>query len=361
MLFAGFFAVLLAGQAPVSEMMIPEGTILPVVLNETLNTAKLQDNDPILFSLAEDLRTAGRRGPVLLPRGSSVVGRVVVSERAGHFVGRAQMDIRVQEIITPTGEVYDGVSSKIIDFAKKKGQKGEVKADGGIQGPVHRKRDTFFLLFPPTTLFQLLATPKRGPDVVLPIETRLFVKLMSPIYVETAPKVATSQPQPASPPSSAFIPVPVAVPSASPVPVPVPFPQLVPQASAALSTNGLEILVAPVALYPDAILRDLFRASTHPFEIAQANQWVHQARDAGGSLPREGYNESWDSSVKALTAYPELLQRLTADADWMLKLGTTYTAQPIDVLSTVQRLRMRANSSNSRPVSVVATGLAQAN
>jgi len=52
---------------------------------------------------------------------------------------------------------------------------------------------------------------------------------------------------------------------------------------------------------------------------------------------------------------------LTADADWMLKLGTTYTAQPIDVLSTVQRLRMRANSSNSRPVSVVATGLAQAN
>jgi len=59
--------------------------------------------------------------------------------------------------------------------------------------------------------------------------------------------------------------------------------------------------------------------------------------------------------------YPELLQRLTADADWMLKLGTIYTAQPIDVLSTVQRLRMRANSSNSRPVSVVATGLAQAN
>src|SRR5689334_10770952 len=183
MLFAGVFAVLLSANVP--EMMIPEGTILPVVLNETLNTAKIQDNDPVLFSLADDIRAAGHRGPILIPRGSNVVGRIVMSQRAGHFFGRAQMDIRLQEIVTPTGEVYDGVSTKIVDFAKKKGQKAQVKADGGLQGPVHRERDTFFLLFPPTTLFQLLATPKRGPDVVLPVETRLYVKLMSPIYVET--------------------------------------------------------------------------------------------------------------------------------------------------------------------------------
>src|ERR1044071_4628035 len=105
MLFAGLFAVMLAAN---TEVMIPEGTILPVILNETLNTAKVQENDPILFSLAEDIRASGRRGPVLIPRGSSVVGRVVTSERAGHFFGRSQMEIRLQEIITPTGDVYDG-------------------------------------------------------------------------------------------------------------------------------------------------------------------------------------------------------------------------------------------------------------
>jgi len=348
MLFAGLFAVLLAGPAP--EMMISDGTILPLVLNETLNTSRLQDNDPILFSLAEDIRTAGRRGPVLLPRGSSVVGRVVMSERAGHFFGRSHLDIRVQEIITPAGEAYDGVSSKIIDVAKKKGQRAEVKADGGIQGPVHRQRDTFFLLFPPTTLFQLLATPKRGPDIVLPVESRLYVKLMSPIYVESALKVsATTQVVPAL--------TPVPVPAFTPSSIPVPFPQLMPQAPVPVSSNGLEILVAPVALYPDAILRDLFRASTHPFEIAQANQWVHQPRDAAGSLPAGGYNADWDPSVKALTAYPELLQRLTIDADWLMRLGVTYTAQPIDVLSAVQRVRMQAKSLRSpTTVTVVASG-----
>src|SRR4030095_15780218 len=178
MLFAGLLALVLTGNT--SEMVIPEGTILPVVLNETLNTKKIQENDPVLFTLADDIRAAGHRGPVLIPRGSSVVGRVVMTDRAGHFFGRSNMDIRLEEVITPTGEVYDGVSTKIVDIAQKKGQKGEVKADGSLQGPVHRKRDTFFLLFPPTTIFQLLSTPKRGPDIVLRVETRLSVKLMSP-------------------------------------------------------------------------------------------------------------------------------------------------------------------------------------
>src|SRR5213594_4415617 len=113
MLIASFTAILLAAAAP--EMMIPPGTILPVILNETLNTAKVQDNDPVLFSLADDVRAGGHRGPVLIPRGSNVVGRVLRSQRAGHFIGRSQMDIGIEEIITPAGDVYDGVSARIID------------------------------------------------------------------------------------------------------------------------------------------------------------------------------------------------------------------------------------------------------
>src|SRR5215813_3870079 len=140
MVSAVLFAVLLAAGA--QESMIPEGTILPVILNETLNTAKLQDNDPVLLTLAEDVRTTARRGPILIPRGSDVVARVVKSERAGHFIGRAALNMLIQEIITPSGVVYDGLSAKIIDVARKKGEKGEVKADGEIQGPVHRVRDT---------------------------------------------------------------------------------------------------------------------------------------------------------------------------------------------------------------------------
>src|SRR5438093_388778 len=264
MISAALFAIFLSA-AP-QEMVIPEGTILPVVLNETINTAKIQDDEPVLLSLAEDVRSAGRRGPILIPRGSNVVGRVVKADRAGHFIGRSSIDLRIQEIITPTGESYDGLTTKIIDVAKKKGEKGEVKRDGILQGPVHRERDTFLLLFPPTTLFQLLATPKRGPDVILPVETRLYIKLMSPIYVETQPAgVAAVTPEP--------VPVPRQV-SRAVGPAPVP----------ALSPANLDVLVSPVALYPDAILRDLLAATTHPNEIVAANQWVHANRDIAGSL-----------------------------------------------------------------------------
>jgi hypothetical protein len=333
MLVTGLLALVLTASAP--EMVIPEGTILPVVLNETLNTKTIQENDPVLFTLAEDIRAAGHRGPVLIPRGSSVVGRVVLTDRAGHFFGRSNMDIRLEEIITPTGEVYDGVSTKIVDIAKKKGQKGEVKADGSLQGPVHRKRDTFFLLFPPTTLFQLIGTPKRGPDIVLPVETRLNVKLMSPIYVENPTKIAEAPPAP-RPVQQAVIP-PIMVNPPIPVIQAVPVPAIA-------SGNSIEILVSPVALYPDVILRDLFRASAHPMQVVQANLWVHQVRDASGSLPANGYNENWDPSVKALTAYPDLLQRLTTDPDWMARLGAVYVAQPVDVLNAVQRLRSRSPS-----------------
>src|SRR5438876_12449117 len=101
MLIAGFTAILLAA-AP--EMMIPPGTILPVILNETLNTAKVQDNDPVLFSLADDVSAGGHRGPVLIPRGSHVVGRVLRSPRAGPFIGRSEMDIGVEEMLSAGGE-----------------------------------------------------------------------------------------------------------------------------------------------------------------------------------------------------------------------------------------------------------------
>jgi hypothetical protein len=183
MLSAALFAMLLSAGA--QEMIIPEGTILPITLNETVTTARIEENDPILMTLADDVRSGRQRGEVLIPRGSNVVGRIVNAERPGHFVGRSQLDLRIEEIITPTGEVYEGLSTKIVDIGKAKGQKAGVKVNGGINGPVHRQRDTFFLLFPPTTFFQLLATPKRGPEVVLPVETRLYVKLMTRIYVES--------------------------------------------------------------------------------------------------------------------------------------------------------------------------------
>jgi hypothetical protein len=346
MILTFLMTMMLTGSAP--EMMVPEGTVIPVVLNEKLSTNNVQEGDPILFSMAEDIRAAGRRGVVLIPRGSTVVGRIVRTDRAGHFIGRAKMDIRMEKIVTPDGDVYDGLTSKIVDINKTKGEKGQVKSDGQIQGPVHRKRDAFFLVFPPTTLFQLMALPGRGPDVTLPPETRLYVKLMTPIYVErqTAAQVAP-MPLPAPAGRSMAVPPPAAVPAPVPVSIPqytAPATVVIPQYTPAptivyLSWQELDRLVSPVALYPDSVLYHVLAACNHPDEILRVAQTLPQAGMTAWIYPTQ---RSADPSVQALSVYPDLLRRMSGDLNWVSSLGQAYRAQPNDVLNAVQRLRQQA-------------------
>jgi len=329
-----FLMMLTAGNIP--EMMVPEGTVLPVVLNEKISTKTVQENDPILFSLADDIRVGGHRGAVLIPRGSNVVGRVIRTDRAGHFIGRATIDIRMEKIVTPNGDVYDGLSTKVVDLSNNKGRKGQVKSDGEIEGPVHRKRDAFFLLFPPTTIFQLIAIPARGPDVLLPAETRLYVKLMNPIYVERqiaeqVPAMPMQAPQmqlpPMRVPQSMAAPIPQSpVPAAQSMPVPVPQPMIpqtvitqpimvqpvMPQAVRYQSWADLDRLLSPVALYPDPLLSAVLIVCSHPEQMNQ------------------------------LAAYPALVSRMSADPFWMSSLGNAYLVQPNDVMNSVQRLRRQA-------------------
>ena len=307
------------------ESMIPEGTVLPVVVNERISTKTLQENDPVLFTLADDIRAGGKRGPVLIPRGSSVVGRIAKIDRAGHLYGRAAIDIRIEEIVT-TDRVYDGLSSKVVEIGKIKNQKGEVKPGGEIDGPGHAKRDAFFLLFPPTTIFQIMATPGRGPDVELPVETRLYVKLMSPIYVER--QVAETKPAPT--PRAAVAPPVVQSPPVVYSQTIIPAPQPVPQ----VAYVNLDSLVSPVALYPDTILPYVLAASTHPLEVVEASQFLTQNRNTP--------QPQWDPSIQALAGYPDLIKRLSNNITWTTNLGNAYLTRPKEVMDTVQRLRVQS-------------------
>ena len=49
-----------------------------------------------------------------------------------------------------------------------------------------------------------------------------------------------------------------------------------------LSPDQLDTLVAPVALYPDALLSQVLVAATYPLEIVEAGQWLQQNRQSTG-------------------------------------------------------------------------------
>lgn len=120
-----------------------------------------------------------------------------------------------------------------------------------------------------------------------------------------------------------------------------PQPQYAPQQP--LSADQLQQLVAPIALYPDGLLAQVLAAATYPLQITEANQW----RQAQGNAPPEqiaaGANaQDWDPSVKALTAFPDVLAQMAQNLQWTTALGNAYYNQPQDVLNTLQSLRQRA-------------------
>ena len=87
----------------------------------------------------------------------------------------------------------------------------------------------------------------------------------------------------------------------------VPTPPVAPTSEGAPSSQReeLEQLVAPVALYPDALLAQIFMASTYPLEVVEAARWVGaHPQVTGAQLEAEMQQQSWDPSVKSLTAFP---------------------------------------------------------
>jgi hypothetical protein len=121
------------------------------------------------------------------------------------------------------------------------------------------------------------------------------------------------------------------------------------QITQGLNAEQLEQLVAPVALYPDALLAQILAASTYPAQVSAADQWLRSM----GNAPLEqiaaaaNAQTSWDPSVKALTAYPQVLDMLTQNLQWTTSLGNAYYNQPQDLLQTVQVMRQRAESSGN--------------
>lgn len=117
----------------------------------------------------------------------------------------------------------------------------------------------------------------------------------------------------------------------------------------ALNAQQLEQLLAPIALYPDAVLAQILAGSTYPAQIAAADQWRRSMGAAPPDQVAAGANAqgAWDPSVKALTAYPQVLDMMNQDLQWTTALGNAYYNQPQDVMETIQVLRQRAQAAGN--------------
>ncbi|MGY4575623.1 DUF3300 domain-containing protein [Bradyrhizobium sp. USDA 3256] len=115
-----------------------------------------------------------------------------------------------------------------------------------------------------------------------------------------------------------------------------------------LPEGQIEQLVAPIALYPDALLSQILMASTYPLEVVEAARWSQDNKTVTGKALEDAMQkQSWDPSVKALAAVPQVLQMMNDKLDWTRQLGDAFLAQEQDVMSAVQTLRQRAEAAGN--------------
>src|SRR5664279_1601125 len=109
------------------------------------------------------------------------------------------------------------------------------------------------------------------------------------------------------------------------------------------TAEELQGLVAPIALYPDALVAQILSGATFPDEIAVANYWLQQNKNlTGTALGQAVDKQTWDPSVKALTQFPSVLNNMAQNLSWTSQLGEAYHNQQADVMAAIQTLRTKA-------------------
>src|SRR6202165_4184509 len=124
--------------------------------------------------------------------------------------------------------------------------------------------------------------------------------------------------------------------------------QQVPVQAAQQTPEQLQQLVAPIALYPDALVAQILAAATYPDQVVEADRWLQQHPDLKGQqLGQEVDKQPWDPSVKAPAEFPSVLANMDKNLSWTSSLGDAYVNQQQDVMNAVQVMRDRAEKAGN--------------
>jgi hypothetical protein len=114
------------------------------------------------------------------------------------------------------------------------------------------------------------------------------------------------------------------------------------------SSDQLDSLVAPIALYPDNLVAQVLAAATFPEQVAGADLWMTQNSSLiGTALMQAVDQQQWDNSVKGLTQFPAVLHMLASNLTWTSSLGQAFETQQSEVMAAVQVMRAKAQSAGT--------------
>lgn len=110
----------------------------------------------------------------------------------------------------------------------------------------------------------------------------------------------------------------------------------------------LDQMLAPIALFPDALLSQVLMAATYPSDAALAVDWAFAHRSLEGDAAVKAVQDKpWDPSVQSLVAFPQVLAMFGEDPQWVQNLGDAFLGQPGEVMDSVQFLRAKAQAAGN--------------
>ncbi|MHC5011100.1 MAG: DUF3300 domain-containing protein, partial [Planctomycetota bacterium] len=110
------------------------------------------------------------------------------------------------------------------------------------------------------------------------------------------------------------------------------------------SADELLELVGPIALYPDGLIASILPATTVPLDLVQAARWL---KEQGGSVDEIPEDKGWDESVLALLQFPDVLEWMNDNLDWVEQMGFAVNVQQGDVLAAIQAFRSKAQAAGN--------------
>jgi hypothetical protein len=120
------------------------------------------------------------------------------------------------------------------------------------------------------------------------------------------------------------------------------------QAPAPTPLAPLDQLLAPVALYPDALLAQVLASATSPAQVTEMNTWLQQNKQLQGTqLQEAAQQKGFDASFIALALFPDVIDLMSSQIGWTTELGTAFLSDPKGVMDSVQKLRTQAQAAGN--------------
>jgi hypothetical protein len=117
-----------------TEYVVPEGTVIPIVLTAFLNTRSSQVGDTVYADTIYDVWIQQRR---MIPKGSTIRGTVTEVVRPGRIKGKGRLAIRFDDVMLPNGvkrELVAGFRSIHSSEDEKINRKTETVTGSGSGG-----------------------------------------------------------------------------------------------------------------------------------------------------------------------------------------------------------------------------------